>query len=94
MVPSLFADFAVVGLHTNSYQAHRAILDVAMVVSVRKGHFLAIDPDFVLDRVHVLDYLVATFGLSPLFVFMHTTILCLCTEIYKAIRCAVHGELK
>ncbi len=65
-----------------------------MVVSVRMDHFLAIDPDYGLDLVHVLDYLVATFGLSPLFVFMHITILCLCTEIYKSIRWAIHDGLK
>ncbi len=83
-------DFVVVSIGTSNYHAHRANRVVAMEADVRKVHYLAIG----LDCVHVLDFHVATFRLSPLFVFMHTSILCICTEIYKCIQPPIDNEQK
>ncbi len=92
LVRERYLDFAVGNIDTNNYHVHRASLGVAMEEDERKVRYLAIDLDC--DPDHVLDFHVATFGLSPLFVFMHTIILCICTEIYKCIQGAIHNEQK
>ena len=51
----------------------KAIPGVAKVADGRMVRYLAKFLDF--DRVHVLDFHVATFDVSPLFVFMHIFIL-------------------
>ena len=88
LVQKLFPDFVVVRIDTSSFHAHRANQGVAMVVGERKSHFLAIDLDCDLVR----GFHVATFGLSPLFVLMHKSILCYCTEIYKCTEHATTAE--
>ena len=75
---------------TNNFQGHRAILVVAMVVDERMVRFLAKVLGFY--HVRVLGFRVATYYISPHFVFMHKSILCLCTEIYKCIDLAIFSE--
>jgi hypothetical protein len=79
---------------TNNYLVHRATRGVAMVVDGRRDRFLAKYLDYDLDLFRVLDFHVATFTLSPHFVCMHISILCLCTEIYKCTSPAIDDRSK